>query len=97
MYQYDQYDQTIVEQRVAQFRGQVRRYLAGELSEDEFFSLRLMNGMYLQRHAYMLRIAIPYGLLSSRQLRLLAHIARRDDRASVTSPPARISSSTGPN
>jgi len=80
MYQYDHYDQTIVEQRVAQFRGQVRRYLAGELSDDEFRPLRLMNGLYLQRHAYMLRIAIPYGLLSSRQLRLLAHIARRYDR-----------------
>ena len=80
MYQYDHYDQTIVEQRVAQFRGQVRRYLAGQLSDDEFRPLRLMNGLYLQRHAYMLRIAIPYGLLSSRQLRLLAHIARRYDR-----------------
>ncbi|HYQ92889.1 MAG TPA: nitrite/sulfite reductase [Candidatus Competibacteraceae bacterium] len=80
MYQYDHYDQTIVEQRVAQFRGQVRRYLAGQLSEDEFRPLRLMNGLYLQRHAYMLRIAIPYGLLSSRQLRVLAHIARRYDR-----------------
>lgn len=80
MYEYDHYDQTIVDQRVAQFRGQVRRYLAGELSDDEFRPLRLMNGLYLQRHAYMLRVAIPYGLLSSRQLRRLAHIARRYDR-----------------
>ncbi len=80
MYQYDQYDQVIVDQRVAQFRGQVKRYLAGELTEDEFRPLRLMNGLYLQRHAYMLRIAIPYGLLSSRQLRMLAHIARTYDK-----------------
>ncbi len=80
MYQYDQYDQRIVDQRVAQFRGQVQRYLAGELSEDEFRPLRLMNGLYIQTHAPMLRIAIPYGLLSSRQLRMLAHIARTYDR-----------------
>ena len=80
MYQYDHYDQTLVDQRVAQYRGQVRRYLAGELSDDEFRPLRLMNGLYLQRHAPMLRVAIPYGLLSSRQLRTLAHIARRYDR-----------------
>ena len=80
MYQYDHYDQTLVDQRVAQYRGQVRRYLAGELSDDEFRPLRLMNGLYLQRHAPMLRVAIPYGLLSSRQLRTLAHIARRYDK-----------------
>lgn len=80
MYQYDHYDQTLVDQRVAQFRGQVRRYLAGELSDDEFRPLRLMNGLYLQTHAYMLRIAIPYGVLASRQLRMLAHIARTYDR-----------------
>ena len=80
MYQYDPYDQTLVEERVAQYRGQVRRYLAGELSDDEFRPLRLMNGLYLQRHAPMLRVAIPYGLLSSRQLRTLAHIARRYDK-----------------
>ena len=80
MYQYDQYDQKLVDERVAQFRGQVRRYLAGELSEDEFRPLRLMNGLYLQRHAPMLRVAIPYGLLASRQLRTLAHIARRYDQ-----------------
>ncbi len=80
MYQYDAYDQTLVDERVAQYRGQVRRYLAGELSDDEFRPLRLMNGLYIQRHAPMLRVAIPYGLLSSRQLRALAAIARRYDR-----------------
>jgi len=80
MYQYDSYDQTLVDERVAQYRGQVQRYLAGELSDDEFRPLRLMNGLYLQRHAPMLRVAIPYGLLSSEQLRALAHIARRYDR-----------------
>ncbi|HRF62181.1 MAG TPA: nitrite/sulfite reductase [Candidatus Competibacter sp.] len=80
MYQYDQYDQTLVDERVAQYRDQVRRYLAGELSDDEFRPLRLMNGLYIQRHAPMLRVAIPYGLLSSRQLRTLAHIARRYDK-----------------
>ncbi|HRF43920.1 MAG TPA: nitrite/sulfite reductase [Candidatus Competibacteraceae bacterium] len=80
MYQYDYYDQTLVNERVAQYRGQVRRFLAGELSDDEFRPLRLMNGLYLQRHAPMLRVAIPYGLLSSRQMRTLAHIARRYDQ-----------------
>ncbi|MEW5888109.1 MAG: nitrite/sulfite reductase [Pseudomonadota bacterium] len=80
MYQYDHYDQTIVNERVAQYKDQTRRYLAGELSEDEFRPLRLQNGLYIQRHAPMLRIAIPYGLLSSRQLRMLAHIARTYDR-----------------
>ena len=80
MYQYDHYDQRLVDERVAQFRGQVQRYLAGELSDDEFRPLRLMNGLYLQRHAPMLRVAIPYGLLASRQLRTLAHIARRYDQ-----------------
>jgi sulfite reductase (NADPH) hemoprotein beta-component len=80
MYQYDQYDHAFVNQRVAQFRDQVGRRIAGELSEDEFKPLRLMNGLYLQLHAYMLRVAIPYGVLSSLQLRKLAHIARRYDR-----------------
>jgi sulfite reductase (NADPH) hemoprotein beta-component len=80
MYQYDQYDQTIVDERVAQFRDQTRRFLSGELAEDEYRALRLMNGLYLQRYAPMLRVAIPYGLLSSRQLRMLAHIARKYDR-----------------
>ncbi|BBL71121.1 nitrite/sulfite reductase [Methylogaea oryzae] len=81
MYQYDQYDQTLVDERVAQFRDQTRRFLAGELTEDQFRPLRLMNGLYIQRHAPMLRVAIPYGLLSSRQLRKLAHIARAYDKS----------------
>jgi sulfite reductase (NADPH) hemoprotein beta-component len=80
MYQYDQYDQTLVDQRVEQFAEQTRRYHAGELSEDEFKPLRLMNGLYIQRHAPMLRIAVPYGLLSSVQMRTLARIARDYDR-----------------
>src|SRR3981189_2624824 len=80
MYQYDQLDQAFVDQRVAEFRDQTRRYVAGELSEDEFRPLRLRNGLYLQRHAPMLRIAIPYGLLAARQLAKLADIARRYDR-----------------
>ncbi len=80
MYRYDPIDQALVDQRVAQFRDQTRRFLAGELTEDEFKPLRLRNGLYMQRHAPMLRIAIPYGLLSSRQLRTLAHVARRYDR-----------------
>jgi sulfite reductase (NADPH) hemoprotein beta-component len=80
MYRYDQYDHQIVKERVAQYADQVRRRLADELTEDEFRPLRLQNGLYLQRHAYMLRIAIPYGLLSSKQVRNLAHIASRYDR-----------------
>src|SRR6201988_3709598 len=80
MYRYDDYDQTLVNERVEQFRGQVSRRVAGELSEDEFKPLRLMNGLYLQLHAYMLRIAVPYGTLSARQLRKLAHIARKYDK-----------------
>lgn len=80
MYQYDEYDQRVVDERVRQFRDQTRRFLDGRLSEDEFRPLRLMNGLYLQRHAPMLRVAIPYGLLSSTQLRRLAAIARRYDR-----------------
>ena len=80
MYKYDTYDQTIVDERVAQFRGQTERFLAGQLSEDEFRPLRLQNGLYIQKHAPMLRVAIPYGLLSSKQLRMLAHIARKYDR-----------------
>ncbi len=80
MYRYDDYDRTLVDERVEQFRDQVRRRVAGELSDDEFKPLRLMNGLYLQLHAYMLRIAIPYGTLSSEQLRKLAHIARRYDK-----------------
>jgi sulfite reductase (NADPH) hemoprotein beta-component len=80
MYRYDELDQALVDQRVEEFRDQTRRHLAGELSEDEFRPLRLRNGLYLQRHAPMLRIAIPYGLLSSLQLRKLGDIARRYDR-----------------
>jgi sulfite reductase (NADPH) hemoprotein beta-component len=80
MYRYDELDQAFVEQRVAEFRDQTRRYLAGELSEEQFRPLRLRNGLYIQRHAPMLRIAIPYGLLTAQQLRKLADIARRYDR-----------------
>jgi sulfite reductase (NADPH) hemoprotein beta-component len=80
MYIYDEIDQQLVNERVAQFRGQTRRFLAGKLSEEEFRALRLRNGLYIQRHAPMLRIAIPYGLLSSTQLRKFAHIARTYDR-----------------
>ena len=80
MYHYDEYDRALVRERVVQFRDQVDRRLSGELSEEEFLPLRLQNGLYLQRHAPMLRVAIPYGLLASRQLRTLAHIARRYDQ-----------------
>ncbi len=80
MYVYDDFDRTLVNERVAEFRDQVRRRLSGELTEEEFKPLRLLNGVYLQLHAYMLRIAIPYGTLSSEQLRMLAHVARRYDR-----------------
>ncbi|MDO8300736.1 nitrite/sulfite reductase [Lacisediminimonas sp.] len=80
MYQYDEYDRTLVSERVAEFRDQVARRLSGELSEEEFLPLRLQNGLYMQKHAYMLRVAIPYGVLSSAQLRMLAHIARKYDR-----------------
>src|SRR5678809_1817103 len=80
MYRYDEIDQRLVDERVAQFRDQTRRFLDGSLSEDEFRALRLRNGLYIQRYAPMLRIAIPYGLLSARQLRKLADIARRYDR-----------------
>ena len=80
MYKYDQYDQTIVDERVAQFRDQTQRFLTGELSEEEFRPLRLQNGLYIQKHAPMLRVAIPYGLLATNQLRMLAAIARKYDR-----------------
>ncbi|MFP4003928.1 MAG: nitrite/sulfite reductase [Alphaproteobacteria bacterium] len=80
MYRYDEFDARIVHERVAQFRGQVARRLAGELTEEQFKPLRLMNGLYLQLHAYMLRVAVPYGTLSSRQMRRLARIARVYDR-----------------
>ncbi|HEY3077466.1 MAG TPA: nitrite/sulfite reductase [Burkholderiales bacterium] len=80
MYRYDEIDQRLVDERVRQFRGQTQRFLAGQLSEDEFRALRLRNGLYIQRYAPMLRIAIPYGLLSTRQLRKLADISRKYDR-----------------
>jgi sulfite reductase (NADPH) hemoprotein beta-component len=81
MYIYDDIDQRLVDERVAQYRDQTRRYLAGELTDDEFRPLRLQNGLYIQRHAPMLRVAIPYGLLSSKQLRKLADISRRYDKS----------------
>src|SRR5260370_18076108 len=80
MYLYDEIDQKLVDERVVQFRDQTRRFLAGQLSEEEFRALRLRNGLYIQRYAPMLRIAIPYGLLSTKQLRKLADISRRFDR-----------------
>ena len=80
MYKYDTYDQAMVDARVDEFRDQVHRRLAGQLTEDQFKPLRLMNGLYLQLHAYMLRIAVPYGTLDSRQMRMLAHVARKYDR-----------------
>src|SRR5258708_9974579 len=80
MYRYDVVDKTLVRERVSQFRDQTRRFLAGELTDDEFRHLRLRNGLYIQRHAPMLRVAIPYGLLSSAQLRALGSIARRYHR-----------------
>ena len=76
MYRYDQYDQQIVQERVAQFRDQVQRRIDNELTEDEFRILRLQNGLYMQRHAYMLRVAVPYGLLSSAQVRKFAQQTR---------------------
>ena len=81
MYRYDEFDDALVRRRVAQFRGQTARFLAGQLTEDEFRPLRLQNGLYIQKHAPMLRIAIPYGLLSTTQLRGLARIAREYDRS----------------
>jgi sulfite reductase (NADPH) hemoprotein beta-component len=80
MYAYDEIDRTFLSERVSEFRDQVKRRLSGELTEDEFKSLRLMNGVYLQLHAYMFRVAIPYGALSSPQLRRMAHVARKYDR-----------------
>ena len=80
MYKYDQYDQAMVDARVEEFRDQVRRRIAGQMNDDQFKPLRLKNGLYLQLHAYMLRVAIPYGTLNSAQMRRLAHIARTYDR-----------------
>jgi sulfite reductase (NADPH) hemoprotein beta-component len=80
MYKYDNFDQSIVDARVAEFRDQVNRRISGEMTEDQFKPLRLMNGLYLQLHAYMLRVAVPYGTLDSKQMHMLAHIARKYDR-----------------
>jgi len=80
MYRYDEFDRTLVDERVEQFRRQVERRLSGDLDEDRFKPLRLMNGLYLQLHAYMLRVNVPYGCMSSVQLRRLAHIARTYDK-----------------
>jgi sulfite reductase (NADPH) hemoprotein beta-component len=80
MYKYDNFDQAVVDARVAEFRDQVKRRIAGDMTEDQFKPLRLMNGLYLQLHAYMLRVAVPYGTLDSRQMHMLAHIARKYDR-----------------
>jgi sulfite reductase (NADPH) hemoprotein beta-component len=80
MYKYDNFDQAVVDARVEEFRDQVKRRLAGEITEDQFKPLRLMNGLYLQLHAYMLRVAVPYGTMDSRQMHMLAHIARKYDR-----------------
>lgn len=80
MYKYDEYDRSIVESRIAEFSDQVARRLSGQITEDQFKPLRLMNGLYLQLHAYMLRVAVPYGTMDSRQMRMLGHIARTYDR-----------------
>jgi len=80
MYQYDQYDQNLVDERVEQYRDQTKRYLAGDISEEAFLPLRLQNGLYIQRLAPMLRIAVPYGLMSSRQVRMIAQISRTFDK-----------------
>nr|WP_317893554.1 nitrite/sulfite reductase [uncultured Sphingomonas sp.] len=80
MYKYDEYDRSIVEGRIAEFSDQVARRLSGQITEDQFKPLRLMNGLYLQLHAYMLRVAVPYGTMDSRQMRMLGHIARTYDR-----------------
>src|SRR4026209_462030 len=80
MYRYDEFEERFVNERVAQFRRQVQRRLGGELMEDQFRPLRLMNGLYLQLHAYMLRVNVPYGTLSSEQMRKFAHVARTYDK-----------------
>lgn len=79
MYKYDAIDRQLINERVAQFRDQVRRWKAGELADDEFRPLRLQNGLYIQRHAPMFRIAVPYGMLNSAQLRVMASVARKYD------------------
>ena len=80
MYRYDEFDNKLVINRVKQFTKQIKRRICGDLTEDEFKPLRLMNGLYLQLHAYMLRVAIPYGELSSKQLKMLAYISKKYDR-----------------
>src|SRR5690606_4079106 len=80
MYVYQDYDQRLLEERVAQYRDQTRRYLAGQLSEDEFLALRLQNGLYIQRYAPMMRISVPYGMLNTTQVRKLASITRDYDK-----------------
>ena len=79
MYQYTAFDQSVVDQRVAQFRDQTERFLSGELGAEEFKPIRLQNGLYVQKHAPMLRVAIPYGLVNTKQVRMFAHIAREYD------------------
>ncbi len=83
MYSYDEQDQTVVDERAAQYRDQTRRYFEGKLTEEQFLPLRLQNGLYIQRHAPMLRIAVPYGHLAAKQLRMIAHIARTYDKGYV--------------
>ena len=80
MYRYDEFDEKLVCERVEQFRRQVERRMSGELTEDQFKPLRLLNGLYMQLHAYMLRVNIPYGSLSSKQMRVFAHVARNYDK-----------------
>ena len=97
MYSYSEFDSAFLATRNAQFRAQVERRIAGNLTEDEFKPLRLMNGLYLQLHAYMLRVAIPYGSLDSAKMRQLAYIAERWDKGYGHFTTARISSTTGPS
>ncbi len=98
MYKYNAFDAAFLAERNAQFRAQVERRIDGSLTEDEFKPLRLMNGVYLQLHAYMLRVAIPYGTLNSAQMRVPWRCwPRSGTRATAISPPGRTSSTTGPN
>ena len=97
MYQYNEFDHAFLAERNAQFRKQVERRIDGSLTEEEFRPLRLMNGLYLQLHAYMLRVAIPYGTLNNAQMRQLAVIAEKWDKGYGHSPRGRTSSTTGRN
>ena len=90
MYKYDQYDQAMVDARVEEFRDQCARRLSGKLTEDQFKPLRLMNGLYLQLHAYMLRVAIPYGTLDSRQMRMLRRLKSEKDSAITSAASAAL-------